>query len=135
MKHSQRVLLFTALLSVNVLVGRQPVMAAMSCEALLAEAAPGSSSNFAAYLKSEDANFETVKEALKRLEEKDTSSVAHSSQLAGLAKVVNEAARELILPPTEGTSLSQLETRSRKLRLLNTPAVRNLLGDGELANQ
>jgi hypothetical protein len=126
--------LLLRLITVYSLVGYQPVGATVRCEDVYAPHAPATAP-LETYLRSSDANFETVKATLARLENIDTTHASQNPRLAQTIKLVQEVAHELVSAPPKISTLAQLEARSRKLRFLNTPAVRNLLEGSELPVQ
>ncbi|HEX4046435.1 MAG TPA: hypothetical protein VH309_01295, partial [Elusimicrobiota bacterium] len=94
--------------------------------------APVWQASLTSYLASPAPDFATVKAALASLESLDTSDPRIQAQLRPLAAQLQaSAARLAVQPPSPAATEAELQAASSKLRLLNTPALRNLLGGEE----
>jgi hypothetical protein len=93
-------------------------------------------SKLSKYFSAKSPDFGEVEDTLKSLENLDTSRPQIRSNLDSIALDLQKVATGLASkPPSSHAGLVELQARSKKLRLLNTPAIRNLLGNEELESQ
>ncbi|MBI3557130.1 MAG: hypothetical protein HY074_12775 [Deltaproteobacteria bacterium] len=100
---------------------------------LLLPGSPAIIESFSAYLSSTSPDFETVKALLGSLEFIDTSDAQVQQRLKPVTTQLQLWANRLATEaPLTSATPADLQAASNKLRLLNTPALRNLLGDAAL---
>jgi hypothetical protein len=101
----------------------------------LALSAPAWQAGFSSFLASPAPDFATVQASVQSLERIDTSDPKVQEALRPLAIQLQASAAALLAAPPARASESELRAASNKLRLLNTPALRNLLGDEALQSR